>query len=83
MNCKVKKEKTRNANLARLSADDYSVPSEEQHDFCLTNYDHFRDPVILNAANVVMCGYMCQESVHRNFIRIVNALIGRFETFNL
>jgi len=77
MKFKVKKRNPR-AVLNGLPADDYSLPTQEQHDFCLSNYDSFRDSVVLNAANIVMIGYMCQEKVHHNFIRVVNALIGRF-----
>jgi len=84
MKSKVKKGNPRNAVLNRhLSADvnAYFLPSQEQHDFCMTNYDCFRDPVILNAANIVMVGYLCQEKVHHTFIRVINALIGRFGNY--
>ena len=74
MKSTVKKENPRNA----VSAGGYRLPSKEQHGFCLANYDSFRNPVILNAANAVMVGYLCNELVPNGFVRIVNDLIFRF-----
>jgi len=77
MKFKVKKRNPR-AVLNGLPADDYSLPTQEQHDFCLSNYDSFRDSVVLNAANIIIVGFMCQEKVHEKFLRIVNAMVSRF-----
>ena len=74
MNCKVKKVQA----LAANAPDDFSLPSKGLHDFCLANYDYFRDPAIINAANIVMFGYLSQEKVQAKFIRIISFLINRF-----
>jgi hypothetical protein len=63
-----------------VPAGDFRLPSKEQHDFCLANYDFFRSPAILNAANMVMMGYSCNEMVPVGFVRIVNDLISRFNS---
>jgi len=74
MKSTVKIENPRSA----VSAGVFCLPSKEQHDFCLTNYDSFRSPVILDAANAVMVGYLCNEMVPNGLVRIVNDLIYRF-----
>jgi len=67
-------------NVSFVPAGDYRLPSKEQHDFCLNNYDLFSNPVILNAANVVIVGYLCGEKVPHGFIRVVNDMIYRFNS---
>ena len=80
MKSRVKKENPRKAVTLHLSedapnrADAFAMPSKWQHDFCLANYEHFREPAVLNAANIVMIGYMSQEKVQNKYLHIVTSL---------
>ena len=48
------------------------VPTREQHDFCFDNMHLFLTPEEVNAANMVMYGYSCNEKVNHCYIHIVN-----------
>lgn len=48
------------------------VPTKEQHDFCLNNMALFATSEEVDAANMVMSGFVCNERVHHDYIHIVN-----------
>ena len=48
------------------------VQTREQHDFCLNNMALFTSASEIEAANMVMFGFNCQEKVHHDYIHIVN-----------
>jgi hypothetical protein len=51
------------------------VPTQAQHDFCLAHIDLFTTPKEMEAANMVMSGYACNDKVHHDYIHIVNEII--------
>jgi hypothetical protein len=51
------------------------IPTKFQHDFCFSHMPEFTDFKVIEAANLVMYGYTCQEKVHHDFIHIINELI--------
>lgn len=48
------------------------VPTKEQNDFCIQNIDKFETSEELEAANMVMSAYGCNEKVNHCYIHIVN-----------
>ena len=48
------------------------VPTREQHDFCFNNIHMFVTSEEVDAANMVMSGFVCNERVHHDYIHIVN-----------
>ena len=48
------------------------VPTREQHNFCLDNFDLFETQTEINAMNIVLIGYATNEKVHHDYIHIVN-----------
>lgn len=48
------------------------VPTKEQHDFCFNNMHLFATSEEVDAANMVMSGFVCNERVHHDYIHIVN-----------
>ena len=60
------------------SLDFFCVPSKQQHDFCLINYDLFKNPVEQCAANNIISGYHSEEEVPLNFICLVNQMMRKF-----
>jgi len=74
------------ANLRSIAAEqeeaptdnDFYVPSKRLYDFCFGNLDRFSNPVELNAAQIIMSAYICNEAVPFDFVRVVANLIGRF-----
>jgi len=57
------------------TAGSFYVPTKAQHDFCFNNFDLFTNPEDINAANIVMAGYACNEQVHHDHIHVVNQII--------
>ena len=54
------------------TAGGWYVPTRSQHDFCFDNMHLFVNPEEVDAANMVMSGFVCNEKVHHDFIHIVN-----------
>jgi len=65
-------------NSSKKSVDCYCIPTKQQHDFCLSNYDLFKNPALRNAANVVISAYQFRDEVHLDFILIVNEFMYNF-----
>jgi len=55
--------------------DYFCLPSKQQHDFCLINYDLFRSPAQQSAANNVISGYQSEEEIPLDCICLVNEMI--------
>jgi len=51
------------------------VPTQAQHNFCLSNWPANTTPEQEDARNQVLYGYSCQEKIHHDYIHIVNELI--------
>ena len=60
------------------TVDCYCIPTKQQHDFCILNYDVFKNPALRNAANIVISAYQCRDEVHLSFILIVNEFMYNF-----
>ena len=58
--------------------DCFCIPTKQQHDFCLLNYDLFNNPAIRNAANIVISAYQYHDEVHFDFILIINDFMRKF-----
>ena len=63
----------------RIAGGSY-VPTKEQHDFCFENMEMFKTQEQMNAANMIIFGYSCQEKVNHDSIHIINEL--RRKSFN-
>lgn len=50
------------------------VPTREQYNFCSRNIHLFGSQEQLNAANMVMFGYLCNDAVDHDNIHIVNEI---------
>ena len=64
--------------LQKRQFDCYCVPTKQQHDFCLINYDLFKNPALQYAANIVISAYQFSDEVHLDFILIVNDFMRKF-----
>jgi len=62
----------------KQTVDCYCIPTKQQHDFCLINYDLFKNPALRNAANIIISAYHCRVEVHLDFILIVNEFMYNF-----
>jgi len=58
--------------------DYFCIPSKQQHDFCLVNYDLFNNPALQSAANNVISGYHNDEAIPVDFIVMVNQMLRKF-----
>ena len=56
----------------------FCVPPKVVHDFCLFHYDFFRNPKLLNAANIVISAYQADEEIHLDYIRTVKQFMNHF-----
>jgi len=57
---------------------DFYVPSKCLYDFCFGNLDRMSNPVEINAAQIIMSAYVCQEFVPYDFVRVISNMIGKF-----
>ena len=48
------------------------IPTKEQHDFVLSHIDLFVTPEEIEAVNIVMSGYACNERVNHSYIHVIN-----------
>lgn len=55
------------------------IPTREQHDFCFNNMEYFITGEEVNAANMVMYGYTCNEKASHDDIHIVNEIMRKHE----
>jgi hypothetical protein len=51
------------------------VPTKSQYEFCCQNYTKFSTPEEKSAADIVISGYACNQSVHHDYIHVVNEKI--------
>lgn len=71
-----KEEKRRStSNFDYYKAGGNYVPTKLQHDFCLNHSEIFITEEQLNAKNLILQGYSCNEMVHHDYIHIINELI--------
>lgn len=69
----IKAEKRRSTSeFDYNSAGGFYIPTKEQHDFCVANMGLFETSKELDACNFVISGYNLQETVHHDYIHIVN-----------
>jgi len=64
--------------MKKKSFEYFCIPSKQQHDFCLINYDLFNSPALQCAANNVISAYHNDELCPLNFIVLVNKMIRKF-----
>lgn len=73
---RIKKEKRKaTSEFDYESAGGNYVPTKFQCDFCVTNMHLFKTSKEMNAANMVIGGFTCNEKVHHDYIHIVNEKI--------
>lgn len=63
------------------TAGGFYVPTKAQFDFCLSNINLFKTPQEINALNMVMSAYTCNEKTHHDYIHIVNEKIRSVNVF--
>ncbi len=65
------------SNFDYPSAGGHYHPTKYQHDFCVFDRTGASTPEELDACNIVASAYICNETVHHDYIHIVNELIRR------
>ena len=66
------------ASAEKVRTESYYFPSKSQHDYCLNNFDLFVNPELMNAANIIISGFISNEQVHQDYLNIVNQAIRKF-----
>jgi len=76
--CKMKSSSFYPRNAEQSGLNVFCVPPKRIRDFCLFNYDMFKNPKVQNAANIVISAYQDDDEVHFDYIRIINEFINKF-----